>query len=585
LRLAVLAAEARVCLNKGNLDELERLRQRAAESRDEMLALRVEAALAEFHVTRGSAISSTIASRALAPLVNTPLVAADDLWARGRLWRTLALAEVLILSDRPTRSNTLLDRAKADFREAGFDAEWARSTAEVECARAFAVGEDYERARDAVVESLAWLRQLDSTYVELVLAYRVLLDLAAGDVVATHAGADEIERIGTTRPGHPVARMTASYVRVITRLLGEGPTPAALQAAEDHLALIRSEALAGMAAQFVSLASVLIDAGHTEPEHRLRARRWATQAAATQPSTSRVARELTALLARLDLLEGAGNAAIEAINADLDRGRELGLHRDAAQRALRAALAARRVGMHDVAERLYLEAVSDLPPPDRRLMWENALVAQVVGTRTPKGASVRLRLLGPEVEIETGSTRRSVSPAIARLVVTLIAEGGAAPADRLIDALWPDIDTATGRGRLRVALHRLRGLLRRGANGHGDALHDPIQRRGDLVALAPHVDTDTVQFEKLATGTDEDRRASIDLYRGDVAHVQLAYDDAAAPLRRRLAMIWRETARHALDDPDLSRARVARIAAIASHGASTDPELAELLRIAEHRRR
>jgi hypothetical protein len=128
---------------------------------------------------------------------------------------------------------------------------------------------------------------------------------------------------------------------------------------------------------------------------------------------------------------------------------------------------------------------------------------------------------------------------------------------------------------LRVALHRLREALR---DGDGS---DPVPRRGGMVALAPHIDIDVMTFEKLAAGSVDDRRAAIDLYCGDVADVQLAYDDVAAPLRRRLAALWRQVAREALEDPALSRVRVVRIATVAASGADLDPEVAELLATAE----
>jgi hypothetical protein len=577
LKLAVLAAEARSCLGRGDLDELESLRDEIdAAGGDDTLTLRVDAATADFYATRADPACETIAARALVLITDAPLLDAEQLWARGRLFRAWALAASLSLEDEPTASTTVLERALADFNRAGFDAEAARSAAEVHLAWSFAFSEGYERAHDIVVECLARLRELRSSYVDLVLACRVALDLVVGDLAAMHAGADEVDRIAATRPLHPLARVMVSYVRVISRLVGEGPTPGVLQAVEDHLGLVRAEAMSLTSSQFLGLASAMVDTGHTEPQQLVLARRWVSQATAGWPSPGRHTQDVTALLARLDLLERGDDAAVAAVDADLETGRRPGRHRTVAQRALLAALAARRVGRDDVAERLYLEAVADLPPPDRRIMWENALVANVVATRVTGPSAPRLRLLGPEVTIEAGATRQALSAGLARLVVALVGEGGAAPVDRLVDALWPETDLETGRARLRVTLHRLRRAL-------GDDI-DPLQRQGEMVALAPSVELDTMRFEKLAAGGEKDRRLAVEAYGGDVAWVQLAYDDVAAPLRRRLAVIWREIASQALADPGLPRSTVAHIATVARRDAETDPELADLYRAADRLR-
>jgi len=108
-----------------------------------------------------------------------------------------------------------------------------------------------------------------------------------------------------------------------------------------------------------------------------------------------------------------------------------------------------------------------------------------------------------------------------------------------------------------------------------------VQRRGELVTLAPTIEVDAITFEKLAAGSAADRRLALDMYRADVADVQLAYDEVAMPLRRRLATVWRDLAREALADPVPARGAVLRIAAVASRGAATDPELAAILASAE----
>jgi DNA-binding SARP family transcriptional activator len=127
-------------------------------------------------------------------------------------------------------------------------------------------------------------------------------------------------------------------------------------------------------------------------------------------------------------------------------------------------------------------------------------------------------------------------------------------------------------------LHRLRRSLRDDV--------DPLQRRGEIVALAPSVDLDTTRFEKLATGTLNDRRQAVEVYAGAVAWGQLAYDDVAVPLRRRLAKLWLGISSQVLvADAGLPRATIAHIATVARRDAATDPELADLCRAAERRLR
>jgi hypothetical protein len=607
LRLAVTRAEGRVCFGHGELDELERLYDSAVSAGNDTLVLRVRAALADLHAFRGNPVCGEIAAQALAVHGDELIIDAERLWARGRLWRTLALCTLFVPHDRPATSLGMLERAKSDFSVAGFDAESARSAADVHFVWFLAFAEDVERARDTVGECLARLRRLDSSYVGLLLAYRVYVDFFTGDLPAVHAGGAELDRLDAAAPLHPLARVIAGYVRVACQLMGVGPTPRVLRAIDDHLDLVRSEAMLVTTGQLVGLASILIDLGYVCPEHLAVARRWASQAMVGEASTPQTGHDLAGLLARLDLLERADDAAVAAIDANVAALRDLGLRRDAGHRALRGALAARRVGRRADADRLHREALTDLPPPERRIFWETALLHNlgVTGRRPRRDVPTRpkVRLLGPEVEVEVGDRTGTVSPTTARLLVMLVAEGGSAPADRLIDVLWPEVDSVTGKARLRVALHRLRRALSaagadeadRPGQDVADGTEDPVRRRGDLVGLAPSVEVDAIEFERLACGDSADRATALALYRSGVAEVQLAYDDVAAPLRRRLATLWRRLARQALGDARVPQATAVRIAAVAAAGGALDAhspsaagdesgdELDHLVRLAEAR--
>jgi hypothetical protein len=581
--LRLIRAEARVCFGQGDLDEIEHLRDLAADAGDDAFALRVEATLADHHATRGNSVCGMLAADALARVADEPTVATERLWARGRLWRTLAGSALFVPHDRPTASLRMLDRAKADFSRAGFDAESARSAADVHFVWLLVFTEAFEQARATVSECLARVRQLGSSYAGLLLAYRAYLEAFAGELAAAHATMAEIDRLATTGPLHPLARVIVGYLRVGSRLVAEGPTPEVLGAIEDHLTVVRREAMLVTAGQLVGLASLLIDAGYVCAHPLAVARRWAHQASAGESSTPRTSEDLAGLLARLDLLERGDDAAVAAVDADLVATRGLGLRREAAHRALRAALAAQRAGRHAVAERFRREGLTDLGAAEQPTLWEQAMAHMAAAAPAPGCTRPRVRLLGPEVEVEVDERVQAVSAASARLLVALVSDGGATPADRLIDLLWPDADPDAGRARLRVALHRLRRALRPAAGGRtgrttGD---DPVSRRGDLVALSPSVDVDVVEFEALASGDRADRGRALALYRGDVAHAQLAYDDVAEPLRRRQAAVWRRLARETLADLRLAHEHAWRIAAIASAGGTADGELAALADAAE----
>ena len=103
------------------------------------------------------------------------------------------------------------------------------------------------------------------------------------------------------------------------------------------------------------------------------------------------------------------------------------------------------------------------------------------------------------------------------------------------------------------------------------------------MALAPEVEVDAVRFEQLAAGGEGERRAALALYGLMSVRVQLAYDDAVAPLRRRLAATWRALADEALAAPDLPQHLIHRIAEVSASGAGLDPELAQLAATAEDR--
>jgi DNA-binding SARP family transcriptional activator len=72
----------------------------------------------------------------------------------------------------------------------------------------------------------------------------------------------------------------------------------------------------------------------------------------------------------------------------------------------------------------------------------------------------------------------------AKAVRAVAASGGQVHAEVLIDALWPDVDLATGRNRLKNLLSRLRA-----------AAGDVLEREGDMIRLASCAESDAALFE------------------------------------------------------------------------------------------
>lgn len=552
--LALLGAEAAVCCGRGDLDELEHLHDVIRADGDTTLDLRMEATLADHHASRGNPLCGLIAAQAIAAVGEEPLRDSDALWARGRLWRTLALATLFVPDDRPARSFGLLERAKADLAHAGFHVEWARCAADLHFVWTLAFAEDVDRTSDTVDECLARLRQWGSAYVDLVLGYRAYLDLARGDLVAAEACADEIDRMAAARPVHALTPVIAGYVRSAGALVTHGPTPDVLAATEDHLRRVRAVATHVVAGQMVGLASILIDLGHVEPEHLAVARRWATQAGAGETSIPSTGHDLAALNGQLDLLEptdaDAADAAVAAMDDHLARGRRLGLRRDTARQALRAAVAARRADLDDVAERWFQDGLADLPPPPRRTFWERTVVTSAAAHRGQASPGITsrplvLRVMAPTADARLDGRPVGLSSAQLKLLVGLAVEHPAPMhTEQASDLLWPDLPATTTRERLNALVYRLRNRLGR--------LGDLVWRDDDLLGIDPaRCDVDLWRFRRSLVGEVAERRRALVEVRGLVCDAQFLYDERFADERRQLAGTWRRQAGALVRDGEL----------------------------------
>lgn len=192
---------------------------------------------------------------------------------------------------------------------------------------------------------------------------------------------------------------------------------------------------------------------------------------------------------------------------------------------------------------------------------------------------VTIRVLGGFAVEADGRTlvadpvpRRS---AAALLKLLALSPGRRLHRERVLDALWPDVDPAEAAPRLHKAAHYARRTL---------GLPEGVVVRGDVVALLPDADvrTDLAAFEEaadvaLARGDAEAARAAAALCPGDLLPGDL-YEPWADDARQRVAVkraavlrlgeCWEELVRLDATDEEAQAALVAR------HLAAGDPAAA-----------
>lgn len=161
-------------------------------------------------------------------------------------------------------------------------------------------------------------------------------------------------------------------------------------------------------------------------------------------------------------------------------------------RRLERAVACLRQGAPDraasaAADAFRLAAEQGLPDlPQRIEPWMVAQLARVLPESANTAPPVRVGLLG-RFSITDPTGDHTPPPGQPRALVALVAVCGGLRVDEAIDQLWPDVDLATGRSRLRNLLNRIR-----------ERSGPVLGRDGDLLVLGDRVDVDTVVFERLA---------------------------------------------------------------------------------------
>ncbi len=205
-------------------------------------------------------------------------------------------------------------------------------------------------------------------------------------------------------------------------------------------------------------------------------------------------------------------------------------------RVLFRALSAKRLGDNHAATRFIeraLELVEQIGAPDIPQRHEPVVVAMLAdvwpGGAEPSSAQLRVVLLG-SFAVVNGVELTTPSPGNPATLVKLLALRGTQTTEQAIDALWPNVDVATGRSRLRNLLNRLRGQS-----------GEVVVRNGEALELAPGVTTDVTQFEagvRAAFDAPVSERAglarlALGAYAGDLLPGD-AYEDWAAGPRERL---------------------------------------------------
>ncbi len=203
--------------------------------------------------------------------------------------------------------------------------------------------------------------------------------------------------------------------------------------------------------------------------------------------------------------------------------------------------AARRRGAPnaaDLAVRAFAAAAA-LGNPDLPLIRERAIAEGLLDlvraaggdAPEPENLTPRIRALGI-FALTRGGAEVSLPPGRPDLVVKfLVAHGGRALTEEVIESLWPEVEPTSGRKRLRNALSRLRA-----------AAGELVVRDGESLMLAAEVDVDAVVFEQAArralASQDADERAAaaraaVGGYGGDLLPDE-AYETWAAAPRERL---------------------------------------------------
>lgn len=238
-----------------------------------------------------------------------------------------------------------------------------------------------------------------------------------------------------------------------------------------------------------------------------------------------------AITSRVEAMWG-DPARAEEIYAMRDRGPYARDHDRWVRLLLRAVAAARR-GDAGVGSRLVHEALGEmarLGVPDLWRRREPAVMRLLAGVWTgadhdaqPDERAAQVTVLGG-FRVSRGADDVTPSPGNPATLVKLLAVRGPLAAEQVIDELWPDADTATGRSRLRNLLNRLRSQS-----------GELVVRSGDALSISDRAEVDLARFEQLADDAADvagAARLALNAYAGDLLPQDAYADWLAAPRER-----------------------------------------------------
>jgi hypothetical protein len=509
------------------LGDLEELLEAATAAGRMDLRWWVAATLVEHLYFEGDGFAYVLAATCLAEMPDDPLPSALVLQARGRLRRNAALLHVIRGPRGEATAWAEADRAIGDFVRATWFAEhWVT----VSAFHSFLISFSWSAPQDvmhAITEARDQLMAMGACQVHFARFTLIMAHFVNGDVTGLRAELAELRRMNLSGKTSALQAF-AEHLDALVELTFSGGDDAIarLEQATEKLRRVHP-AMTGL--MLSRTAQALIDVGRTAE-----AAEWAGRLTATQPLRPYEAYEREVVACRVAMLRGERDVA-DRLRTALQGLSESAYPRVMGGQALRSAMTASRVGLHDLARELRTLSDKYLPPPAERNGWERFWARSFDGPDAAQGRPVTrtLRVLAPSVEVSVDGEPRHLAPNVARLLVTLAALGRAVGAEELAELLWADADPARARGRLKSALHRLRQALSLEAD-------ELVVREGDVVRLVPDPrwSIDLFEFERRSNGGPQDRLAALGMVGGLLCVAQFPYDDVLAQARAVLEARW-----------------------------------------------
>lgn len=168
---------------------------------------------------------------------------------------------------------------------------------------------------------------------------------------------------------------------------------------------------------------------------------------------------------------------------------------------------------------------------------------------TPVGGTVEA--LGPDLVVSIDGASLDLTGLQSRMVMFLVLARAPMSVNHYVELLWPGVDAAVGRNRLKANLHNLRRAFGAGAP-------PLIQRDAVSVRLVAGTYWRVDVWDLLdGAGAGPTGGTGALEFRPMVADRQFAFDDNVAPLRTAVQRRWLTAAHRTIDDPDAPVVEVA----------------------------